>query len=65
MGVGTSSHVAPALRAGAANVDTSPPLGVDMAGYLRRWAPAQGYGEPLEAQVIVVDDGPSESLLLP
>ena len=57
MGVGTSSHVAPVLRAGAANVDTSPPLGVDMVGYLRRWAPAQGYGEPLEAQVIVVDDG--------
>src|SRR5262245_65644976 len=27
-----------------------------MVGYLRRWRAAEGYGQPLEANVLVVDD---------
>lgn len=45
------------LTAGAATVPVPPPLGVDMVGYLRRWQPATGYGEPVEANALVLDDG--------
>jgi hypothetical protein len=45
------------LLAGAASVSITPPLGVDMMGYLRRSEPAQGYGEPMEATALVLDDG--------
>jgi hypothetical protein len=45
------------LRAGAASISIAPPLGVDMMGYLRRSEPARGYGEPMEATALVLDDG--------
>jgi len=45
------------LRAGAATVPVTPPLGVDMVGFLRRSEPAHDYGRPLEANAVVLDDG--------
>jgi neutral ceramidase len=45
------------LQAGAASVLITPPLGVDMVGFLRRSVPAQEYGRPLEANAVVLDDG--------
>lgn len=47
----------PRLRAGAARLDARPPLGVDLTGFLRRWRAADGYGQPLETNVLVLDDG--------
>jgi neutral ceramidase len=44
------------LRAGAASIPITPPLGVDMMGYLRRSEPARGYGEPMEATALVLAD---------
>lgn len=40
-----------------ATVPVPPPLGVDTVGFLRRHVPVQGYGQPLEVGVLVVDDG--------
>ncbi len=45
------------LLAGAASVSITPPVGVDLMGYLRRSEPARGYGEPMEATALVLDDG--------
>jgi neutral ceramidase len=44
------------FRAAIATIDVPPPLGVDMVGFLRRWEPATGYGQPLEVSALVVDD---------
>jgi hypothetical protein len=44
------------LLAGAASVPIAPPVGVDLMGYLRRAEPARGYGQPMEATALVVDD---------
>lgn len=45
------------LRAGAASASIAPPPGVDLMGYLKRWQPSEGVGEPCEATALVLDDG--------
>lgn len=45
------------LRAGAASASIDPPTGVDLMGYLKRWQPSEGIGEPCEATALVLDDG--------
>lgn len=45
------------LFAGAASVSITPPVGVDLMGYLRRSEPTRGYGQPMEATALVLDDG--------
>ena len=45
------------FRAAIATIAVPPPLDVDMVGFLRRWEPATGYGQPLEVSALVVDDG--------
>lgn len=45
------------LRAGAARVDITPPLGVEMWGYFNRSGPANGKLDPLFARVLALDDG--------
>lgn len=45
------------LRAGAAAASIDPPAGVDLMGYLKRWQPSEGIGEPCEATALVLDDG--------
>jgi len=52
-----SANSQPALRAGVARVDITPPLGVDMWGYFDRSGPANGKLDPLFARVLVLDDG--------
>jgi hypothetical protein len=54
----------PSLNAGAASVSITPPLGVDLMGFLRRSEPARGYGEPMEANALVLDDGDTRLVLL-
>ena len=56
----SSSH----LLAGAASVSITPPVGVDLMGYLRRSEPARGYGQPMEATALVLDDGTTRIVLL-
>jgi hypothetical protein len=55
---------AAALRAGAAAVPIAPPVGVDLMGYLRRSEPARGYGEPMEATALVLENGPTRLVLV-
>ena len=55
---------APTLTAGAASIAVTPPLGVDLMGYLRRSEPARGYGEPMEATALVLDDGSTRLVLV-
>jgi hypothetical protein len=52
------------LRAGAAAISIAPPVGVDLMGYLRRSEPARGYGEPMEATALVLDDGAARLVIL-
>ena len=52
------------LIAGAASVSITPPVGVDLMGYLRRSEPARGYGQPMEATALVLDDGTTRIVLV-
>lgn len=57
-------NTAVALRAGSAAVSITPPVGVDLMGYLRRSEPARGYGEPMEATALVLEDGNTRLVLV-
>lgn len=46
-----------ALRAGAARVEITPPIGVDLTGFIARENPCTGVRDPLYARALVVDDG--------
>jgi Neutral/alkaline non-lysosomal ceramidase, N-terminal len=52
------------LLAGTARVAITPPLGVDLMGYLRRSEPSRGYGQPMEATALVLDDGAARLVLI-
>lgn len=54
----------PTLLAGAASVSITPPVGVDLMGYLRRSEPARGYGEPMEATALVLDGGTTRLVIV-
>src|SRR5438552_400011 len=45
------------FRAGAMEVDITPPIGLGMDGYLARTGVSRGIHDPLMAQVLVLDDG--------
>jgi neutral ceramidase len=45
------------MRAGAARADISPPLNLPMFGFVRRQTEATGYGLPLEATALVLEEG--------
>lgn len=47
----------PALRAGVARTDITPPPGVELWGYSNRSGPATGTLDPLFARVLVLTDG--------
>ncbi len=46
-----------ALRAGAARVDITPPVGVWLSGYGARKQPSSAVADPLYAKALVIDDG--------
>jgi neutral ceramidase len=52
------------LKAAVATIPVPPPLGVDTVGFLRRHVPVQGYGQPLEVGVLVIDDGHERSAIV-
>ncbi|MEW6202851.1 MAG: neutral/alkaline non-lysosomal ceramidase N-terminal domain-containing protein [bacterium] len=44
------------LRAGAAEIDITPPVGTPLAGYAHRWGrPSTGAHDPLKAQALVIE----------
>jgi neutral ceramidase len=45
------------LSAGAAQAVITPPLGLEMAGYIRRGGPAEAVLDDLRCRVVVLDDG--------
>jgi hypothetical protein len=40
-----------------ASIPVPPPIGVDLVGFMRRHEPMRGYGQPLEVNALVLDDG--------
>src|SRR5438034_7225229 len=51
------------MRAGAARADLSPPLNLPMFGFVRRQTGATGYGLPLEATVLLLEEGERVALV--
>jgi len=45
------------LRAGAARVDITPPIGGPMSGYAKRTRPSDAIDDPLFSKALVLDDG--------
>lgn len=52
------------LRAGAARVEITPPVGQDLTGFLARENPSIGVRDPLYARVLVLDDGDRQIALV-
>ena len=52
------------FRVGAARRDVSPPLGLPMLGFVRRWKPASGYGLPLEVTALALERGETRIVLV-
>jgi neutral ceramidase len=44
------------LRAGAARIEITPPVGIDLTGFLARQNPGEGVRDPLYVRALVVDD---------
>jgi neutral ceramidase len=59
-----STALCTTLSAGAARVDATPPLGLDIVGFLRRWRPAEEYGFPFEVNALVLEaDGSRQAIV--
>lgn len=52
------------LRAGAARVDITPPIGVDLTGFIARQNPSIGVRDPIYARVLVLDDADRQVALI-
>lgn len=52
------------LWAGMRTIPVPPSLGVDMVGFLRRHEPAREYGQPMEVNALVVDDGERRAVIV-
>jgi hypothetical protein len=58
-----SAKSAPALKAGAAEIDITPPVGIRMAGYFNERL-STGTHDPLKAKAIVLNDGKEKIALV-
>ncbi len=54
----------PTLHAGVAQIDITPPLGLDLTGYVARAGVASGVHAPLYAKALVLDNGTTSVALL-
>ncbi|MBI1885134.1 MAG: neutral/alkaline non-lysosomal ceramidase N-terminal domain-containing protein [Chloroflexi bacterium] len=54
----------PRLKAGAAVVDITPPVGARMDGYGTRIQPSEGVHDPIFARVLVLDDGDTRLVIV-
>ncbi|MEZ4674398.1 MAG: neutral/alkaline non-lysosomal ceramidase N-terminal domain-containing protein [Caldilineaceae bacterium] len=54
----------PTLHAGIAQIDITPPLGIELTGYVARVGTASGVYAPLYAKALVLDNGTTSVALL-
>jgi hypothetical protein len=52
------------LRAGVARIEITPPVGLDLTGYLARENPSIGVRDPLYVRALVLDDGDRQVALI-
>jgi neutral ceramidase len=52
------------LWAGTARIDITPPVGLDLSGYVARLGPSTGVHDPLYARALVLDDGTLRAALV-
>ncbi len=52
------------LWAGAARIDITPTVGVDLAGFLMRDGPSVGIHDPVYARALALDDGQTQALII-
>lgn len=52
------------FRAGAAAVNITPPLGLDMSGFIARLGPAESVRDPLSVRAVALEKGEARALLL-
>jgi neutral ceramidase len=52
------------LFAGVARIDITPPVGVDLSGYVARMGPSIGVHDHLYARALVLDDGETQAALV-
>jgi len=52
------------MRVGFAEVEITPPVGVELAGYVARLGPSVGVHDPLYARALVMDDGERRAAIL-
>ena len=52
------------LRAGVARIDITPPVGVDLTGFIARQNPSVGVRDPLYARALVLDDDDQQVALV-
>ena len=52
------------LKAGAAKIDITPPLGCDMAGYAGRDSGSETIADPLYAKALLFDDGNTQAAII-
>jgi hypothetical protein len=52
------------LRAGAARLEITPPVGLDLTGFLARENPSVGVRDPLYVRALVLDDGDRQVALI-
>jgi neutral ceramidase len=53
----SSADRQPLLHVGSASLPATPPIGVDLVGFLRRSRASRAYAQPLEVGALVADDG--------
>lgn len=52
------------MDAGVAQIEITPPVGIDLTGYIARGGPAIGVHDPIYAKALVVDNGETQVALL-
>lgn len=52
------------MNAGIAQIDITPPVGIDMTGFIAREGPSIGVLDPLFARALVLDDGKNQAAIL-
>jgi neutral ceramidase len=52
------------LRAGVARIDITPPVGVDLTGFIARQNPSEGVRDPLYVRALVLDDDDQQIALV-
>lgn len=52
------------MQVGVAKIDITPPVGIDMTGFIAREGPSLGVLDPLFARALVIDDGTQKAAII-